>query len=373
MDKRRYLAPEPLDRDRKRRRRLTSDTLDSVNILPLNQLLNFIENSFCCKRCNKTLTRCNEEEEEEVRPLGLEVFGLACGLNFKCECGAQESLRPVTVPEATSKLKTLQDGNPYGTQVNAGDFEINRRLQLGLQLCRDGRQEGKALAGMLNLNRNPMKNKWTEVQETIGKVIVDIGKEVLDENLHIECELSPVGQDERRALDVASDTRWDKCGSTWRYNSLSGCSVAFGFRSELPIDIECMSSVCIKCTKGIEHKADICPKNYDGSSKGMEASEAAKITCRLFLNPKENCYIANLVTTDDDTSVFKILTHSYEGNGSKWSCQNHLSPFPEPKRELLYRQSGNHRRRLLGVQNIDAFVPQELIDALQMTANEWPR
>ena len=48
---------------------------------------------------------------------------------------------------------------------------------------------------MLNLNVNPTKNKWTEVQETIGKVIIDIGKEVLDENLHIECELSPVGQD----------------------------------------------------------------------------------------------------------------------------------------------------------------------------------
>ena len=120
VDKRRYLAPEPLDRDRKRRRRLASDTLDSVNknrnvILPLNQLLNFIENSFCCKRCHTSLTRCDEEQEEEVRPLGLGVFDLACGLNFKCECGVRQSLRPATVPEATPKLKTLQDGNPYGT------------------------------------------------------------------------------------------------------------------------------------------------------------------------------------------------------------------------------------------------------------------
>ena len=58
----------------------------------------------------------------------------------------------------------------------------------------------------------------------------------------------------------------------------------------------------------------------------MEASGAAKIACRLFLNPNENCYIANLVT-DDDSSVRKILTHSYQG----------------------------------------------LIDALQMTVDEWPR
>ena len=28
----------------------------------------------------------------------------------------------MTVPEATPKLKTLQDGNPYGTRVNAGGY-----------------------------------------------------------------------------------------------------------------------------------------------------------------------------------------------------------------------------------------------------------
>ena len=87
-----------------------------------------------------------------------------------------------------------------------------------------------------------------------------------------------------------------------------------------------MSSVCNKCTKGIEHEADICPKHYNGSSKGMEASGAAKIACRLFLNLKENCYTANLIT-DNDSLVRKLLRHSY----------------------------------------------QELIDALQMTVDKWPR
>ena len=254
------------------------------------------------------------------------MFGLAVGFNFSCECGVKDSLRPMVVPSAISKLRTLKNGEPFATRVNAGDFEINRRFQLGLQLCGDGRQEGKIIAGMLNLNLNPMKSKWTYVQEVIGKVIIDIGEEVLEENLHIECLMSPIGEGGRRALDVASDTRWDKRGSTRAYNSLSGCSVAFGLRSELPIGIEAMSQVCIKCKKGSVHDVDVCPKNYTGSAKGMEAAGAAKIVCRLFLNEKENCYIAHLVT-DDDSSVRKILTHSY----------------------------------------------QELIDALQWTIDDWPR
>jgi hypothetical protein len=179
---------------------------------------------------------------------------------------------------------------------------------------------------MLNLNVNPMKAKWTKVAEKIGKVLIEVGEEILEENLHIKCKLSPLGIDGRKALDVASDTRWDKRGSSRRYDSLSGCSVAFGLRSGLPIGIEAMSSVCIKCTKGTEHDPEICPKNYTGSSKGMEAAGAARIACRLFLNDKNKCYIAHLVT-DDDSSVRKILTHSY----------------------------------------------QELIDALQATIEDWPR
>jgi hypothetical protein len=91
---------------------------------------------------------------------------------------------------------------------------------------------------MLNLNVRPMQRRWTEVQELVGKFIIQVGEEVLKENLHIECMLSPVGDDGRHALDIASDTRWDKRGSTRRYDSLSGCAVAFGLRLGLPIDID---------------------------------------------------------------------------------------------------------------------------------------
>ena len=34
--------------------------------------------------------------------------------------------------------------------------------------------------------------------------------------------------------------------------------------------------------KGIKNDKDICPNNYNGSAKGMEANEAARIVIRLF-------------------------------------------------------------------------------------------
>ena len=297
---RRYLQPD-IDLNRNKERRQTSvSVLGSRNILlPLDGLLTFLQN-FSCRQCRVF-----------VKPdtINIDVFGLACGLNFNCKCGLSSSLRSPIVSSSEDKLKTLQVGQPLATRVNAGDFQINRRLLFGLQLSGMGRNDAMNITGMLNLNARSMYMRWTEVQEELGKAIIKVGKQVLLENLKIECDLSPE-KDGRKAIAIASDTRWDKKGSTRRYDSLSGCSVAFGLRSNLPIEIEPMSSICIKCTKNIPHEPDICPKNYEGSAKGMEATGAARIVSRLFRNEEVKCFVAMLVT-DDDSSVRKILEHSY--------------------------------------------------------------
>jgi hypothetical protein len=46
-----------------------------------------------------------------------------------------------------------------------------------------------------------------------------------------------------------------------------------------------MSTICIKCSKGKVHDIDVCPKNYNGSSKGMEA----RIVRKLFENVEHKC------------------------------------------------------------------------------------
>jgi hypothetical protein len=86
-----------------------------------------MERNFCCKRCHRNVAPDST--------IGVEVYGLAFGLHYNCLCKASASLRPDLVPEATPKLKKLRIGQPFGTRVNCGDFQINRRLLLGLQLC----------------------------------------------------------------------------------------------------------------------------------------------------------------------------------------------------------------------------------------------
>jgi hypothetical protein len=90
------------------------------------------------------------------------------------------------VEEALPKIGPVNDKRTIGNRLNSGDFEINKRLHLGPQLGGSGRHDGVILAGMLKLNVNPMRARWTEVQESLVKAIIQIGGEVLDENLHIE-------------------------------------------------------------------------------------------------------------------------------------------------------------------------------------------
>jgi hypothetical protein len=178
-----------LDGNRNEKRRRTAvfpdGSLTNRNVLLcVDSLLKFIQDNFCCGRCHKNLHKMANKPEH---PLGLEVVGIACGFNFNCGCGAGESLRPRIAPSSRKKITTLEKGKPHAaTRVNSGDFKINRRHLLGLQLCGRGRQDAKIIAGLLNLNNNPMAMRHTEIQEDLGKAIIEVAEEVLAENLSIK-------------------------------------------------------------------------------------------------------------------------------------------------------------------------------------------
>jgi hypothetical protein len=77
------------DLARNRRRRLTSFKIDAHAgearnvILPLDQLMEFLTENFSCKKCRTVI---------EDGALSLEIFGLACGINYNCSCKATASL-----------------------------------------------------------------------------------------------------------------------------------------------------------------------------------------------------------------------------------------------------------------------------------------
>lgn len=120
--------------------RKTSIVLDSDNkstakrnvILPLDGLIYFLEDHFCCKKCCRSIKKCADEQPQSS--LVLEVFGLVCGINFKCTCGAKGSLSMhICCPRRDGK-KSLKDGKPFVTRLSLGNFQIIRFLQSGLQL-----------------------------------------------------------------------------------------------------------------------------------------------------------------------------------------------------------------------------------------------
>jgi hypothetical protein len=179
---------------------------------------------------------------------------------------------------------------------------------LGLQIAGSGRKEAENIPGLLSLSNGFITKHYTELQDELGLSIIGLSKEILEENLRLKIEASLRVVGGRTALSVSSEARWDKPGSGHRYHSLLGCSVILGNRTKLVIAVEAMSQVCSRCCKGVPHADLLCPKNYDGSSKGIEAEGAARIDRLLF---KTYMVFIEEYVSDNDPSCRKILTHSF--------------------------------------------------------------
>ena len=277
---------------------LELDNIPDNNVLfSLRSLVTLLANQYACKSCRKATDMTME----------LETFGIASSLHVRCLCGLSTSAGGDMKRTGTDKIAKLQPGQAYRNRVNETDFSVNQKLLLSLQMSGSGRTEAKIIPGMLNLANNPMSARITDMQQELGLAIVKIGKEVLRENLEKEKNLSPVGVDGNKNLSVSNDARWDKRSAGRSYDSMSGCSVMNGNRTGLTIGLEPMSMTCMMCENNTPHDAEVCSHNYEGTSKGMEATGAARLVKRLF--EEGNVYVGEYVS-DDDSSSRAILTHS---------------------------------------------------------------
>jgi hypothetical protein len=137
--------------------------------------------------------------------------------------------------------------------------------------------------------------------------ILELGKEVLDENREVNKGLSPVAN-EKYAISLCGDARWDKRSSGRDYSSLSGCSITLGCRSQLAWDIKPMSNSCIKCVRKLVHDNDVCARNVTCLAKAMEAVGSARVVRRVC--PLDDCFVSEYVG-DDDSSTKKVMQYSY--------------------------------------------------------------
>jgi hypothetical protein len=83
-----------------------------------------------------------------------------------------------------------------------------------------------------------------------------------------------------------------------------------GSESLKAVTVEYLSRQCAKCKQNKVHPFYVCSKNYEGSSKGMEA-EGALQNVRLLLYNQKEVFIETF-TMDDHSSTKSILRHSWK-------------------------------------------------------------
>ena len=115
-------------------------------------------------------------------------------------------------------------------------------------------------------------------------------------------------------LTVAYDMVWQKRSSGRIYDSSSRNEFIIGGRSKGIIGMVLYSKACPKCDaaekRGEEAEEHECPKNFEGSSKSMEASAILKMVEDAFYN---RFFIIDIILSNDDSTIQAVLNHTSKG------------------------------------------------------------
>ena len=89
------------------------------------------------------------------------------------------------------------------------------------------------------------------------------------------------------------------------------------------------SKLCTQCTiaesNGEEPHSHVCPRNYNGSSKGMESDAALHLYKRL-LQDNDKKVVLKAIVADDDSSMRALLRHPHNNPKGKLPLE-----MPEPE------------------------------------------
>ena len=172
------------------------------------------------------------------------------------------------------------------------------------------------LPGAQNFGRN----HFNEIEDVLGEHLRRVAEETMEDALKLEVKMS-VSRNQYIAWlnntlpslpEVAAsyDMGWQKRSSGRTYNSVSGHGMMIGCRSSKVIDAVVLSKRCNICSTPILEALSphICPKNYEGSSKGMEAEGSL----RLCVRARERKYAIGIIVSDDDSTMRAVLKHSHK-------------------------------------------------------------
>ncbi|XP_063436607.1 uncharacterized protein LOC134718035 [Mytilus trossulus] len=271
-----------------------------------------------CVGCGSNLKLHNTINEQR--------FGFASILNISCEkCGY------VTAIPTSKRHFTGQRG--------PGAFDINTKMALGMTDCGSGHRQLNQLfatIGVPGISANALKTREREVNKPLVETAKKSCLEAIEEETALTLDDTP-----HKGLAIKYDMCWQKRGSGRSYDSPSGVGTAIGSMTGKILDYGICGKNCRICLYAekinIEARPHNCTKNWNQSSKAMEAFTGAK----LMQNIEELSHkpVTILIMDDDAATMSKareVLGHELE----KWSDIGHSK---KSVGKALYNLQNKHK------------------------------
>jgi len=144
-------------------------------------------------------------------------------------------------------------------------------------------------------------------------------------------------------VEALFDMGWQVRSSLGKYGSSTGHALLIGARLKLVLDSAVFNKKCGLCTKYEKRIASLhnvpehdCVKNYEGSSKAMEAAALVKMISRA---PDEKGISICTVISDDDSNARSKAKHETDGG---------ILPGDDPLCPDQYRWEERVKCRLVG-------------------------
>lgn len=176
-------------------------------------------------------------------------------------------------------------------------------------------------------------------EPSIRKHAAKVGKAITDVALE-SCRAAQVEEKQTSdTLQASFDGGWQKRGTGWNYNSISGHASMIGKNTGKILAYEVRSKCCRVCDLHAEQNHTVpsheCPQNWSGSSKAMEADMAMSMAHQL----ADNDFMLQVLHADNDSATTAKI-HLDFPNIVKKDDRNHVKKGIS---KYLYSISKRHK------------------------------
>jgi hypothetical protein len=257
---------------------------------------------------------------ERIKHIDRRTIGIATEIDFRCSSCKKEAS---VLADRTDYVEQKSEASFIRRERRVDSYELNWRLLMSTQLMGESQLGGSIIGLFLDLTREAFRNSWGPMEDLLGVQQQAIGKQCCDMNLLKET-MGKIGRlDEdgkvRYPIDVSYDMGWQKAKKT--YDSISGHGLMIGNATNNVVAFQNYSTSCGFCerhkkkmellkTPDVPAVHHLCPKNYAGSSKGMEALAALDCVNQIWSHEDIDAFIS-IICLDDDATTRAYLKHSF--------------------------------------------------------------